>query len=320
MHRSKTAAGDLVVWAEPEGDATLILAAYEKKRGEAIGAPVVVRRTSGRVTALDVVVTTDGNDLAVAWASVLEDGQKGHVSAVVFGSLDLKRMSKPATVELVMDHPVTVARVAMVPSPRGGVVVAHESKLTKCLSDYSTPKSMVDCPVYEAVAVTVGGGTSVLGNKPLDVGPGLDVALVPFDDKGLLLFGSGMHGGRTQSSITVPWTKGEAAPTADALSCSGLAGYAPEYRRGEDGEVVCIGSDMRFDEAAKDCARPAGGDKDRCLRARALGHDGKLRGNDDVVTKVECAAHKQKLTLRAGTVTLLQPSSYADDFLAKPCR
>jgi hypothetical protein len=297
-HRS----GSIAAWAEPDGDFSLVLVAEDKQPTK------LVRRTSGEVVDLQIV-TTDAGEHAVAWVSALVGG-KGQVSAVAFMSADLANVSPPVTLAL-LGKPALESHVAMAKSPRGGVVVAYEGA------------GASDGVTFEVKAVTPDGKVDKLGTKKVEGGPSPDLWIVPLEDRGALVVGSSMAGGRTTAELLVPWTSAEPAPAFSPPQCGGLAAIAPEYLRGTNGEVVCLDVDARFGQRLAECIKPLKDDPERCLRIGVTAKDGTpvtpKKSWDTPVSKVQCSGKQVKLGFPGGDVTLASPSALVADWLKKKC-
>ena len=294
-------AGNIVAWPEPDRDFTLVLIAEAKMPAH------IVRRTSGEVNEVRLVKMDDG-DYAVAWVSALVGG-KGQVSAVSFVSADLGKVSAPTTLALLGKTSIE-GHIAMVKSPKGGVLVAHEGAGTNQL-------------VFEAKAVSVAGKVDKLGSKTLEGGPSPELWIVDLEDRGALIYGSSMAGGRTQDTLLVPWASTDPAPTFTPPICGGLAGITPEAHRGTSGEVIALCIDARFGEKLGSCIKPLKDDAERCLRISVTAKDGKpitaAKAWDTPVSKVECVDHRAKLSFPGGDVTLASPSEHVSDWLKKKC-
>lgn len=304
-------AGDVVAWPEPDGDFSLVVIAEGKKPAH------VVRRTSGEVNELEVVKMIDG-DYAVAWVSTLVGG-KGQVSAVSFVSADLTKVSAPTTLELLGEGGLE-AHIAMVKSPNGGVLVAHDGP--------SARNAFRSHVTFRVKAVSPAGKVDLLGQEAIIGGTSPELWIVDLDDRGALVYGSSMAGGREQVTLLVPWTKGEKAPTFTPPVCGGLAAVRPEALRGTNGEVLALCIDARSGDKLGSCVKPVKDDPERCLRIAATAKDGTPitpeKDWDTPVSKVECAGKHVQLTFPSGsgptkTVTLASPSNHVADWLKKQC-
>ncbi|HVH42054.1 MAG TPA: hypothetical protein VM925_06910, partial [Labilithrix sp.] len=309
--RLTTAKGALTVWTQDDGDYCFIAATY----GSAT--PKVIRRTSGHVTDVKAVTMADG-DIAVAWVSSLAR-DKGQVAAVAFTGVDLGHVGQPVQLAL-LGKTTDRGHIALVRSPRGGVVVAHEGPTVAC-NFMGHPD---ECVSAEVEAVAIDHTVDTLGVLKLDGGPSPDLWLVDLEARGLLAYASSMRGGRTFASTALPWTSAEKPPAFEPPSCNGIAGATPDILRGTGGEVVCLDTDTRLGDKTAQCIRPLRGDADRCLRIGVTRADGTPltpRGTwDTPVGKVSCVDKKVKLGFSGGAVTLATPSSHTDDFLAVACK
>lgn len=312
--RVVTARGKLAVWSESEGKTSIVVAGYETRPGTLAAPAKVLRRTSGTVGALDVVVLPNDadpsggtEDVAVAWASGLAD-DKGQVAALVFGSADLTRVTAPTTLGIV-DAPIAVqGHVAVARSPRGGVVVAHQGATGRC--DLSgTP---VECVTFEVEAVGLDGKRTKLGGGKLHGGPSPELTLVDLDGRGLAVYASSMRGGRTVASAVVPYVATETAPAFVAPVCVGLAAFAPEIVRGAGGELVAVCLDAREKDT---CAKPLRDDPDRCPHVAVTGRDGRPATKGAPVTRVVCVDGTIEATYASGRVRLAKPSRLLADFV-----
>ena len=311
--RRRAANGSLVVWSEEEGEGSRLLAGIETKPGELVGgsAAKVLRRTSGKIRAIDLVddVGLD-KDIVVAWASDLGEG-KGQLVALVSASTDLARVTAPTTLGLVAANVALAAHVAIIRSPRGGVVVAHQGPGVRCrLGPEDT-----ECVTYEVKAVSASGRVERIGHGKLHGGPSPELRLLDIDGRALLVYASSMRGGRTLAAEVVPWTTAEVAPSIAAPTCDGLAAFMPEVERGAAGEIVALCTDVPLEKGP--CARPLRGDKERCLRVAITGADGRPstpKDKDAVVLRVECAGSAARLVFAGGAVVLAGPSPMAADF------
>jgi len=305
--RIDTAKGALVLWTLPDGDKTMIVAALGS------GSTKIIRRTSGEVTELRAVERSDG-ELAIAWSSRLTDG---HVAAVTFASADLARLSSPIQLALggTMD-----GHVALVKSPRGGVVVAYAGPPAKC----AFMGHSETCVTGEVKAISADGTSEILGTIKVDGGASPDLWLVPLETRGVLAYVSSMRGGRTITSSTLPWSTKETAITFEAPTCGGLAGIVPDILRGSAGEVVCLDIDARYGAKLEHCLHAVKDDRERCLRIGVSGTDGTpitpKNAWDTPVTRIDCVGKNARLSFPGGTVTLATPSSHLGDFMKNTCK
>ncbi len=322
LARLSTSKGKLVVWEEPAEDATLslVLAGYESKPGTLMGEAKVVRRTSGRVGAVDAVVTTSGNDIAIAWASRLGEGNGGQLFAMAYASVDLAKIAPPITLGIVRASIQERAHVAVSANPKmGGVIAMHQGPPVKCIF-MDHPE---ECLSFEVKAVSAAGKIDHLaGPTKLDGGPSPEFLAVDLDGRALGVYASSMRGGRTVESIVVPYVAGESVPTFDLPLCGGVAGVAPEVLRGTKGEYVALCINARPQRDA--CATPQrGNDSERCPTIAITNKDGNAqtpKSKDATILKVECATDgKTKLTTSAGDITLLGQSKVLSDFTKGPC-
>lgn len=298
--------GKVAAWPEADGDFSLIVIGEEKKPAH------VVRRTSGEVNEVALVKMDDG-DYAVAWVSSLMGG-KGRVSAVAFVSADLSKASTPTTLALIGQASIE-GHIAMVKSPKGGVVVAHDGTETLNSFRASAP--------FEVKAVSAAGKVEKLGSQSVTGGTPAELWIVDLEDRGALVYGSSMAGGREQETLLVPWTPSDPAPKFTPPVCGGLAGIRPEALRGTKGEVVALCGDARFGEKLAQCMKPVKDDPDFCLRVSVTAKDGTpitpQKDWDTPVSKVECNGPNVQLSFPGGSVTLASPSELVANWLKKKC-
>lgn len=306
--------GNVRAWSVSDGDFSLVLVTTVDDKN--VPRPAhIVRRTSGEVSDLQIVTMIDG-DYAVAWTSSLVGG-KGQVSAVAFVSADLAKASPPVTLAL-LGRSTEQGHIALAKAPEGGVLVAHEA----------APGN--DSVAFEVRAVSPSGHVAKLGRQTVAGGPSPELWIVDLQERGALVYGSSMAGGRTMATLHVPWRLADggapSAPAAehfDAPICFGAAAIPPELSRGTKGEVVCLDVDLWFGEKVASCMAPLRGEAGRCLRIAVTGKDGKTitpPGTADTpVSKVECVDKKVKLTYPGGAVTLASKSAYAVDWLKAKC-
>lgn len=315
--RRRTGRGAMVVWAEEDGDATHVLAGFEKAPGQLVAPAKVLRRTPGKVVAIDVVDDA-GPDagVVVAWASWLGEG-KGQVIGLVTASTDLARVSGPTTLGIVAAEPAMQAHIAVARNPRGGVVVAHQGPPAPCrLLEHDTT-----CVTFEVKAVSPSEGVQRLGQGEIHGGPSPELRLVDVDGRALLVYASSMRGGRTSATAVLPYVAGAPAPAFHAPSCAGLASEVPDILRGASGELVAVCIEAPREGIA--CARPLRGDRDRCLRVAVTGADGKpitVKDRDAAVLRVACTARgTPRLDFPSGSVALAGESAATADFVPATC-
>jgi hypothetical protein len=322
--RIKTKQGALVVWSTTEGEAnSLVLAAYEKKPGELLQPAKILRKTSGQVQAVAAVVTEGGSeDVAVAWTSGLLEG-KGQLNALVFASPDLAKVTAPTTLGIVNAPIQLQAHVGLIKRPAsagGGVVAAHQGPGTSCkLMDQPT-----DCLTFDVKAVSPDGKVEKLGSTKLHGGPSPEYFFADLKERGLIVYGSSMRGGRTIAPVVVAWSAKDPAPAFESPpECGGQAAFAPDFAKGTKDEVVSLCIDVP-PEKGPACAKPLTGEKARCLHIAASSSSAEggksLTGQgkwDIPVTKVECIDGKPKLTFPSGELTLTSSTPNLGDFVKK---
>lgn len=307
--RLRTPKGALAVWSQPDGDGSFVLAAYESEPGVVAAPPKLLRRTSGRVAAVNAVLAGPrGDALAVAWASSLRDTNQ--LVALVFAGVDLNGVTAPVTLGIVAAPIALEAHVGLWANPRGGVVVAHQGPDARCtFLDHPS-----ECLTFEVKAVPLAGTVERLGGASLDGGPAPEYFALDLDGRGLVVSASSMRGGRSWVSVVVPYQPGEPTAPFDVPTCGGLAGIAPEYARGSLGEFVSLCVAMR-DGAP--CAKPVRGEPDACLRIAVTAKDGRAvtpSAAGVAALRVECAENKPKISFSGGAVTLVAPAEILADF------
>lgn len=303
--------GKTTVWGVEDGDATRLVA---KTAG---GKTKLLRRTSGKVKAIDAVV--NGNDIVVAWASELAKGGT-QVIALVTASADLAKVTPPTTVAMVAAAMQLEGHVAIANNPKGGSIVVHQGPGASCkLLDHPT-----ECVTFEVKAISTGGTVTKVASAKLHGGPSPEYRLLDVDGRALAVLGSSMRGGRSLEGLVVTYDATDPKPAFSVPICGGAASHFPELVRGASGEIVSVCLDTRFDNPK--CVKPSDGDVDRCLRVAAVALDGKdlapaVKGRTAAVQKVECGdGGKPKLVLEGGaTIQLTSDLDVVRQFSPK-CR
>lgn len=335
LTRITTSKGNLVVWSEPDGEMSLVLAGYEAKPGELVAgsSAKIIRRTSGRVGAVAAVVAeapgdasdagnaagnaaNNASDVAIAWASGLGESNGGQLIALVYASVDLARVTAPITLGIVKAPIAQQAHVALAKNPKaGGVVAMHQGPGASCML-LGQP---TECLTFDVKVVSPAGKIDRVGGSKLHGGPSPEFYAIDLDGQALAVYASSMRGGRTIEPIVVPYVAGETPPAFDLPVCGGLAGYAPDLHRGTKGELVSVCLGPRPEKGP--CAKPVrGDDPDRCPTVAISSSDGKPitpKGKDANVLKVECTAGKQRIGSAAGEVTLASTSPLLTDFTTR---
>jgi hypothetical protein len=284
----------------------------------------IVRRTSGRVAAVDAIAVSSPNDggattddVAIAWDSGLGESSGGQLIALVYASADLAKISAPITLGIVRAPVSMKAHVMLAKNPKaGGIIVMHEGPTEQC--DFMGHAS--ECKSFEVKAVSPAGKVDKLGSSKLDGGPSPEYWTIDLDQNALGIYASSMRGGRSITPLLVPYVAGEAAPAITLPVCGGLAAIVPEIHRGTKGELIAVCMGMRPEKDP--CAKPSRNATDRCGTVAITGTDGHLltpKNSEVNVLKVECTDGKQRITTSVGDVTLATSSPLLEDFTKARC-